>query len=99
MNQARTQTQVKHRTGFSIEGSRATCVGDWQAEALHDVEKQLSRVDWPAGTIQFDLGGITSLDTVGAWLLHRTKTDLDARGRQLSLLTINDQHQMLMDLV
>lgn len=99
MKQARTQIQVKNRTGFALDGSRATCVGNWQAEALHEVEKQLSRVDWPTGAVQFDLGGITSLDTAGAWLLYRTMTDLDAGGRQLSLLNINEQHQMLLDLV
>lgn len=99
MNQARTQAQAKNGTGFAIDGSRASCVGDWQAESLHEVEKQLSRADWPPGAVQFDLGGITSLDTVGAWLLHRTMADLGANGRELSVLNVDEQHQMLLDLV
>ena len=99
MEQARSQRQVNSRTGFAIEGSRATCVGNWQAQELHDVEKLMSQVKWPADAVEFDLGGITSLDTVGAWLLFRTIREIDDGNRQLSVLNVNEQHQKLLDLV
>lgn len=99
MQQARTKRQADNRTGFAIEGSRAICVGNWQAEDLHEVEKLLSRVRWPAEEVQFDLGGLTSLDTVGAWLIFRTIADLESSGCQLSVLNVTEQHQKLLDLV
>jgi phospholipid/cholesterol/gamma-HCH transport system permease protein len=42
----------------------------------------LATADWPETDIRFDLGGIESLDTVGAWLLHRTISALESGGAE-----------------
>lgn len=61
-----------------IEGSTVRCLGNWTAPHLHEIEKRLARVEWPVTDVRFDLGGIDSLDTVGAWLLFRTIRELES---------------------
>jgi phospholipid/cholesterol/gamma-HCH transport system permease protein len=99
MDRARAQQGMENRIGFAIEGSLAHCAGNWAAQELHNVEKQLSHMDWPADTVQFDLSRMSALDTAGAWLLHRTIIELEAQGRQVSVLGANEQIRQLLDLV
>lgn len=99
MDRVRAQQGMENRIGFAIEGSLAHCAGNWAAQELHNVEKQLSHMDWPADTVQFDLSRMSALDTAGAWLLHRTIIELEAQGRQVSVLGANEQIRQLLDLV
>ena len=68
--------------GFILEGATARCRGNWTAANLHDIEQRLSAADWPTTDIRMDLGEIESLDTVGAWLLHRTISALESGGAE-----------------
>ncbi len=68
--------------GFILEGATARCRGNWTAANLHDIEQRLSTADWPATDIRLDLGAIENLDTVGAWLLHRTISALESGGAE-----------------
>jgi phospholipid/cholesterol/gamma-HCH transport system permease protein len=88
-----------NQAGFFIEDSLARCTGFWVAPNLHDVEKQLARTEWPEGRVQINLGQISALDTAGAWLLHRTIAELEAEGRQVSVLDADERARQLLDLV
>ena len=54
---------MKTRIDFVVEDATARCLGDWIAPNLHQIERRLSGLDMPGSEIQFDLGGIESLDT------------------------------------
>ena len=82
-----------------IEGSTVRCLGGWTAPFLHEIERVLDRADWPTGEVLLDLEGVQSLDTAGAWLLHRTITGLQSSGRQVVLHGASEQAQHLLELV
>ena len=88
---------------FVVEGNRVRCLGSWVAPHLHEIERKLEQASWPGGDILFHLGGIEQLDTVGAWLLHRTINGLQrdsAHGdRQVAIEAAERKTRDLMDLV
>jgi phospholipid/cholesterol/gamma-HCH transport system permease protein len=66
-------------------GSRATAVltGDWTstaAEAVENAGLRLAKEAGNAGAILFDLSGVDRLDTLGAWVLDRTRHELTEAG-------------------
>jgi phospholipid/cholesterol/gamma-HCH transport system permease protein len=59
----------------------ARCLGSWTLHTVEQLERTLGGVRWPdAGEVVIDGAGITTLDTAGAWLVHRTVRELQARG-------------------
>ena len=82
-----------------IEESGVRCVGHWTAPRLHDMERRLHGMDWRAGDVSFDLGGVESLDTAGAWLLQRTFNGLRKEGRYVQVTRANEQARHLLELV
>ncbi|MGP1395342.1 MAG: ABC transporter permease [Inquilinaceae bacterium] len=70
---------------MSRDGTRAVVAvsGRWDLRAALDLDR---RVRLAAGevtgvqTAAIDLGAVSALDTAGAWLLQRTRSDLRARG-------------------
>ncbi len=99
MNGVHAHRGMGNQAGFSIEGPLAHCVGNWVASNLHDVELQLSHTRWPKDQLQLNLGGISTLDTAGAWLIHRTFHALEASGLQVSVLGADEKTRQLLDLV
>ncbi len=101
--QRRTQRQMKTSIDFIVEDATARCLGNWTAPNLHKIEQRLARADWPAGDIHFDLGGLDNLDTVGAWLLHRTirklEDDGQAGGRRVQIDAADEHTRRLLELV
>nr|WP_262028153.1 ABC transporter permease [Microvirga sp. Mcv34] len=53
--------------------------------------------DVRASPMTFDLSRIDRLDTVGAWLLDRTRHDLKAKGCTLVFIKARDEHGILLD--
>lgn len=90
---------METRIDLIIEDATARCLGSWTASNLHEIEQRLSAVVWPANDIQFELGDLDALDTAGAWLLHRTISELKAAGRQVLLRGADEQTHRLLLLV
>lgn len=99
MNRIRMQHRSEGQAAFSIEGSLASCAGNWLAPELRGVELQLAHTRWPAGRLEFNLGEIFALDTAGAWLIHRTLTELEKEDRQVSVLGADERTIQLLNLV
>jgi phospholipid/cholesterol/gamma-HCH transport system permease protein len=72
---------MRSQVDFVIDDATVRCTGNWTAPNLHEIEQRLSQTDWPAASIQFDVSAIAKLDTVGAWLLRRTISALEAAGK------------------
>ncbi len=54
--------------------------GDWTVAHIGGVEPELRRVDPGKAALTLDLGGVERIDTVGAWLVHRSIRDWQAAG-------------------
>jgi phospholipid/cholesterol/gamma-HCH transport system permease protein len=70
---------------FETARDRGTLIldagGRWIAAAAAALDVKLRRLDsGDARRATLDLGGVEALDTAGAWLLLRTRHDLEARG-------------------
>jgi phospholipid/cholesterol/gamma-HCH transport system permease protein len=80
-------------------GSRVIrCAGPWTIAQASGLSARLHDLPVTAGVaVRISLAGVTTLDTVGAWLIRRT---LEAQGRMgaaVQLEQVNDQHQQLID--
>ncbi|MFO1413840.1 MAG: MlaE family lipid ABC transporter permease subunit [Burkholderiales bacterium] len=57
------------------------CSGAWTVHTLRTLDHALAAVPWPSsGPVVLDGSGISTLDTAGAWLVHRTLRTLAERG-------------------
>ncbi len=90
---------MNRRAEFAIKQSTAHCLGDWTAANIGKMEVKLSDTDWTTNDIQFDLSQLGALDTPGAWLLHRTISELKIAGKQTSIIGANAQAKQLLTLV
>lgn len=84
---------------LTIEGSTARCEGAWTAPNIHDIERQLAAAEWPGAGVEIELARVSTLDTAGAWLLHRTIEALRADGRQVEVRGADEQCERLLELV
>lgn len=84
---------------LTITHSTARCSGHWTAANLHEVEKSLSAVRWPAGEIGIDLSQLEALDTLGAWLLQRTINELQIAGNTVIVSGADESANRLLALV
>ncbi len=94
--------QKEQQTGASLQlvGSTARCAGTWTVLNLEPVETAAAGMSWPAsGVIEFDVSGVTRMDTAGAWLLARTVRGLEAAGRTVSLHGVPAHAEPLLALV
>ncbi|APG62318.1 ABC transporter permease [Sphingorhabdus lutea] len=62
--------------------------GNWSLAHLGDIDAQLRAADGPS---ILDISAITRMDTIGAWLIYRTQTQLNA-----SILGASDDAQKLL---
>jgi phospholipid/cholesterol/gamma-HCH transport system permease protein len=54
------------------------CAGRWTIQGIGELDRRLDALTWPAGRdARVDASAISSLDTAGAWLLHRTVRQLE----------------------
>lgn len=76
------------------------CKGAWTVRGIAALEQQLAQTDWPAANdLVFDCSAVSSLDTVGAWLLHRTMRTLQQRGKDIRLDGLRPEFDALLQLV
>jgi phospholipid/cholesterol/gamma-HCH transport system permease protein len=79
---------------------RATLVGSWSVEHSAQVEHEINELLGAAereGRALIDLSGIERLDTLGAWVLDRTRHDLGARGIAADFVGARPEHHILLN--
>jgi phospholipid/cholesterol/gamma-HCH transport system permease protein len=82
-----------------LDGSVLALTGDWDIRNALKLDKQLAELDFPKGTVTFDLSGVDRFDTTGAWLLERTKDAVEAAGGKVTLAGGSDDQMSLLDAV
>ena len=79
---------------------RVRCGGGWVVQGIAQLERRLEMLflqaerDWV-----IDGAAITTLDTSGAWLLHRTIHELEQRGRNVMMNGLRPEFATLLRLV
>lgn len=73
--------------------------GDWSAEQASAMEIAVADLitDVKGACVTFDLSHVERLDTVGAWLLDRTRHDLRIKGCTLAFANAREEHGILLD--
>jgi phospholipid/cholesterol/gamma-HCH transport system permease protein len=80
--------------------SELRCGGVWSVHTIADLEQRLGEVQLPErGDVVVDGSGITALDTSGAWLLHRTIRQREARGSVVRVQGLRTEFAALLQLL
>ncbi|WP_082735743.1 ABC transporter permease [Polycladidibacter stylochi] len=86
---------------FLIDGQTGylKAKGAWIVSHIAALESELAiqLAQRPHGEIQVDFSQIQRLDTSGAWLLLRTRAELEAQGHKVRFLQVKDTFQVLLD--
>jgi len=82
-------------------GFRFTATGDWVVTNAASIFDEMASVEGRAGgdRIIVDTRSISSIDSSGAWLVHRLKTRLENNGHQVQVVGLDEQWQALYDRV
>ena len=76
------------------------CSGAWVLHALASLERRVAALPVPAEReLRIDASAVSSMDTSGAWLLHRTMRALEARGATLRLEGLRPEFGTLLELI
>jgi phospholipid/cholesterol/gamma-HCH transport system permease protein len=76
------------------------CRGNWSVHTIARLERTLAALRWPdRGDMVLDGSGIVTLDTSGAWLLHRTVAQRGARGGTVRLEGFRPEFAALLQLL
>ncbi len=73
--------------------------GAWTLGHIDALEQRLGEYAWPAGGLLLDGAALDALDTAGAWLLLRTRTLLESRGRKVEIQGLKPGFASLMNMV
>ncbi|MBI3803446.1 MAG: MlaE family lipid ABC transporter permease subunit [Nitrospirae bacterium] len=74
--------------------------GRWTLPHLADLERRIEAFPWPnRDAVVWEFGAVETLDTGGAWLLHRTLDALRQGGKQIVLRHLSPEHAELMQVV
>ncbi|MGK9166249.1 MlaE family lipid ABC transporter permease subunit [Inquilinus limosus] len=75
--------------------------GPWVTRAAAPLDHELAALVQrrPSGEVVLDLSGVTRLDTVGAWLVHRTQEDLAAAGATVRVEGVSEDQRGLLEAV
>lgn len=79
---------------------RATLTGVWTSPHAGVVEKtaaDITQAASGAGSVILDLSGIRSLDTLGAWVLDRSRHELGEKGMKADFIGAKPEHKVLLD--
>ena len=79
---------------------RATLAGRWTADQAPAVERCVADLLAAIGDerrIIFDLSSVERLDTLGAWVLDRTRHDLGASGHSADFVGARSEHHILLN--
>ncbi len=76
------------------------CIGAWTVRGVQQLGAQLDNMVWPpAQQVVLDGAGISTLDTSGAWLLHRTVRMLQQSGKDVRMQGLQPAFDSLLQLV
>lgn len=79
---------------------KVRCSGSWTVQGIARLEQQLKDVDWPVtADLEIDSSAISALDTSGAWLLHRTISELEQQGKSVRVTGLRPELKSLLELV
>ncbi|MCF8466626.1 MAG: ABC transporter permease, partial [Sneathiella sp.] len=82
---------------FNDDG-RIVLGGCWAIGEAERLDKELMFIHGGADTkIVFNLSGLARLDTAGAWLIHRTRKNLEIGGAEVMLEGMNPEYGVLLD--
>jgi phospholipid/cholesterol/gamma-HCH transport system permease protein len=98
----RQDTANEPRAEFDGSGQelRATLTGSWTVEHAERVESEINALVEAAeneGRTLIELSGISRLDTLGAWVLDRTRHDLGGRGIAVDFVGARPEHHILLN--
>lgn len=92
--------QAEATIAIEQAGNVVHCAGAWVLSNVFNLERTLASLSLPAtGEWQFDVAGITAMDTAGAWLLHRAIQQIDAQGCSIRLRGQRSEHEALMQVI
>lgn len=81
-------------------GNIVRCGGSWILAGISNLEEKLDKLSWPeTKPMQFDIAGITVMDTAGAWVLQRTIRRLQDKGNAVTLHGQRPEHDALLNVI
>jgi phospholipid/cholesterol/gamma-HCH transport system permease protein len=83
----------------SQDGVRLVLRGQWTSEYAPELEQFVSDInkDVSSHRVIFDLSDLERLDTLGAWLLDRTRFELGEKGFKADFVGASPEHRILLD--
>jgi phospholipid/cholesterol/gamma-HCH transport system permease protein len=83
----------------SQDGVRLVLRGQWTSEYAPELEQFVSDInkDVSSHRVIFDLSDLERLDTLGAWLLDRTRFELGEKGFKADFVGASHEHRILLD--
>ena len=80
------------------DGGRVVLHGRWTADQGPAVESASARIaaHGRSHAVLVDLSGLTRLDTLGAWVLERTRAEIEAAGGRLAYAGAAPEHRILL---
>ena len=100
MRQEATANEPRAEFDDSGQDVRATLSGDWTVEHAPAVEREVEALMAAArheGRALIDLSRIDRLDTLGAWVLDRTRHDFGALGLAADFVGARAEHHILLN--
>src|SRR5512134_3386105 len=86
--------------GAGPGASELRCSGNWSVRTIAALERHLAALRWPDGAdTVIDGSAITTLDTAGAWLLHRMLAQRAAGGGAVRLAGFRTEFATLLQLL
>ncbi len=90
--------QAKLLLSESDGGIQASFLGTWTTRSLGPMSAELSALSGQTlKSIVFDLSATWPLDSAGAWVIHRTRRDLEATGAEVILAGANPAATQLLE--
>lgn len=76
------------------------CTGAWTVHGIAELDRHLDTLPWPErGEVVVDGSALSSLDTSGAWMLHRTLRALERRGCTVRVQGLRPEFGSLLALI
>ena len=79
------------------DGRKLAVGGAWTIAEAARLDRELSALELPGGTLAIDGSKISRLDSAGAWLLLRTRRAMEAGGSKVSHFAVPELYQPLIE--
>jgi phospholipid/cholesterol/gamma-HCH transport system permease protein len=103
MRNVRPLIAVDEPASLRVERGRVLTLvaeGDWVVPEVPRLDRELRRIDASGmGKARIDATGIHRLDTEGAWLLLRTRQDLEQAGLKVEPIATSERYAPLLDTI